>query len=198
MVSSLHLGTTLIPLPGGRGRLRQLILYVAQKCEGADRFGKVKLNKIIWKADFNSFAARRVPVTGREYVRQEYGPVPKEMTRLHTEMLQEGAARVERKLFGKDPKTGKDIVEHRTFAQDTPDTSLFTPEDLSFVDAAISYYWEMTGVETSDESHGFAWKTRSNGDPMPYELAWLSDRPLGPKQTARLIALIVERNTNTI
>ena len=49
-------------------------------------------------------------------------------------MLKEGAARVERKVFGKD-EAGKPIVEHRTIAQDEPNMSLFTLEDVSFVDA---------------------------------------------------------------
>jgi hypothetical protein len=174
-----------------------MILYVAQKCETAPRFGAIKLNKIIWKADFDSFAARGLPVTGREYKRQKYGPVPSEIGHLHTEMLKEGAVRVKREYFGKD-EAGKDVEERRTIAQDAPDLSLFTAEDIAFVDASISHYWEMTGTESSDESHGVAWKTRANGDPMPYELAWLSDRPLGRAQTARLTALIVERNTNTL
>jgi hypothetical protein len=136
-------------------------------------------------------------VTGREYRRQKLGPVPQEMKPLHTEMLRQGAIRVERKVFGQD-ETGKDIVEFRTVAQDAPDLSLFTTEDISFLDASISHYWETTGTESSDESHGVAWRTRANGDPMPYELAWLSDREPGPVQLARLTALIAERRTNTL
>jgi hypothetical protein len=174
-----------------------MILYVAQKCETSHYFGAIKLNKIIWKADFDSFAARGVPVTGREYRREKYGPVPKEMVPLHTEMLKQGAVRIVRTEFGKD-ETGKPIIEHRTVAQDEPNMSLFTPEDVSFVDKSISHYWEKSGTESSDESHGVAWRTRSNGDPMPYELAWLSDQPLGRVQAERLTALIVERNTNTL
>src|ERR1700727_1161546 len=102
MPTPRHLGTTVIRLPGEMGRLRQMILYVAQRCESAEYFGAIKLNKIIWKADFDSFAGRGVPVTGREYRRQKLGPVPKEMARIHTEMLKQGAVRVKRKVFGKD------------------------------------------------------------------------------------------------
>jgi hypothetical protein len=32
--------------------MREMVLYVSQKNEDTDRFGLVKLNKIIWKADF--------------------------------------------------------------------------------------------------------------------------------------------------
>jgi Protein of unknown function (DUF4065) len=188
MPSPRHLGTVTVRLPGERSRLRQMILYVARKCREAEFFGAIKLNKIIWKADFDSFAARGIPVTGREYRRHKLGPVPREMKRVHTDMLSEGAIRVERRKVG-------DYIEFRTIAQDEPDMSWFTPEDMSFVDASISHYWEMTGTESSDESHGVAWKTRSNGEPMPYELSWLSDRPLGPAQTRRLKDMMARRRT---
>ncbi|MSO99576.1 MAG: DUF4065 domain-containing protein [Acetobacteraceae bacterium] len=187
-----HLGTITVRLPGEMSRLRHMILYVARRCYSAKYFGAIKLNKIIWKADFDAFAARGVPVTGREYRRQKLGPVLREMKRLHTEMLIEGAIRVERREFGED------IVEFRTVAQDEPNLSLFTTEDLSFVDEAISHYWEMTGQESSDGSHGVAWRTRANGDPMPYELSLLSDRGLGAAQEKRLTDMIARRRTQTL
>ncbi len=184
-----HLGTLTVRLPGETSRLRNLILYVSRRCYPCEFFGAIKLNKIIWKADFDSFAARGIPVTGREYRRQKLGPVLREMKRLHTEMLSEGAIRVERREFGDD------IVEFRTVAQDEPDLSWFNQQDMEFVEASISHYWDMTGTESSDESHGVAWKTHANGDPMPYELSLLSDRPLRPSQQKRLAALISRRRT---
>jgi hypothetical protein len=179
--------TMIVPMAGGQSRLRQLILYVSSKCEGARYFGAVKLNKIIWKADFDSFAARKWPITGREYRRQQFGPALREMLPVHREMLRDGAIRAERRDFGDG------IVEHRTIAIDQPDTSQFSAEDLSFVDAAIRHYWDMTGTETSDESYGFAWKTRNNGDPMPYELAFLSDEPLDSAHLRRIEDLIYDK-----
>lgn len=159
---------------------------------GSRYFGLVKLNKIIWKADFDSFAARGVPITGREYRRQIYGPVPREMKPLHDEMLREGAIRIERRVYSDD------VVEHRTVPQDIPDLSFFTDEDMTFIDASISHYWKMTGEETSDESHGIAWKTRRNGDPMPYESAILSNLELGPSQRRRIEEMIRQRQLMTI
>jgi len=179
--------TVTVPLSGGQSRLRQLILYVASKCEGAKYFGAVKLNKIIWKADFDAFAARKVPVTGREYRRQQFGPALREMLPVHREMLKDGAIRVERRDFGDD------IVEHRTIAIDQPNTTLLSADDLAFVDAAMRHYWDMTGTETSDESHGIAWKTRKNGSSMPYELAFISDEPLDASHLQRVEDLIYER-----
>jgi hypothetical protein len=183
--------TVSVDLPGGQNRVRQLVLYVAEKCQGARYFGSIKLNKIIWKADFDSFAERGQPVTGREYRRQKYGPVLREMKPLHDDLLKDGLIRIEPRDFGDD------IVERRTVALTSADLSMFSEIDISYVDRSIAHYWEKTGMEASDESHGVAWRTRANGDAMPYESSLLSDRPLLPKQMERLIALARRRELTT-
>ncbi len=179
--------TLVVPLPGQQSRVRQLILYVAQRCEGAKYFGAIKLNKIIWKADFDSYAKRMIPVTGREYRRRKFGPALREMPPIYREMIQDGAIKVERRDFGDG------IVEQRTIAVDKPDLRLFSDDDLTYVDRAIQHYWDKTGMETSDESHGVAWRTRKDNDPMPYELAFLSDEPLDLDHLMRIEGLIRDK-----
>ena len=172
-----------VELPGGQLRLREMILYVSMRCADARRFGKVKLNKILWKSDFDAFAARRVPVTGRAYQRLQWGPAAVEMPPLYGEMLQDGLIHVER------IDLGDNFVEQRTIPDAEPELKLFSANDLFYVDSAIEYFWEKTGREASDDSHGVAWQSREDGDPMPYELAFLSDRRLGEAQGARLLEL---------
>ena len=179
--------TVRVELSGGQQRLKQIILYVAERCSSARFFGAIKLNKIIWRADFVSFAKRHVPVTGREYCCQKFGPALKEMLPVYREMLASGAIVVERRDYGDG------IVEHRTIGLDRPIVNLFSQENLSFVDEAISHYWGMTRMETSDESHGMAWKTQANSDQMPYELAFLSDEPLSTTQRSHVESLIYSK-----
>lgn len=181
-----------IDLPGGQDRLREMILYVAQQCASAERFGAIKLNKILWKADFDAFASRGVPITGREYQRLPLGPAPREMPRVYNDMLRDGLIRVENIDFGVN-EAGENIVEHRTIALMEPNLNRFDEDDLRFVKAAIAYYWEMNGTETSDDSHGAAWRTHTNGTLLPYELARLSDKPLSRRMRERIVARALER-----
>ena len=176
-----------VDLPGGQNRLKQMILYVSERNVEATRFGLIKLNKIIWKADFDAFAERGVPVTGRAYKRQKYGPVANEMPPVHSEMLRDGYISIKRVDFGEG------VIEKRTIAQCAPQTAMFSAEDLRFVNASIVYYWHKTGEEASDDSHGVAWSTRRNGEPMPYESAYLSDLELGPSQRLRLEDRMLEQ-----
>lgn len=169
-----------VDLPGGQKRLRAMILYASIESSDAERLGRIKLNKILWKSDFDAYAARGVPVTGCAYQRLRLGPAPKAMKPLYSDMLQEGLIREDLRDFGDD------IVERRPVALVKPDLQYFTEEDLSFVQRSIRYYWDLTGMETSDDSHGIAWLTRADKEPMPYESALLSARSPGPAQLQRL------------
>jgi hypothetical protein len=157
-----------------------------------ERFGLIKLNKILWKADFAAFAARSVPVTGRAYQRLPLGPAPIEMAPLLAEMEQDGLIRFEFIHFGVAPD-GQEIIEKRPIALVEPNLRWFSPDDMSFVDEAIDYYWGMTGMETSDDSHGVAWRSRNNFDPMPYESAFLSEEKIHHDQLTRILELARER-----
>ncbi len=161
-----------VHLAGGQQRLAEAILYVSDRCKDAPRFGLTKLNKTIWRADFNAFAARKVPVTGRAYQKLEHGPAPVEMRPLLREMEQDGIIEIDRVDLG----DGK--VEQRVFAMTPANYRFFSASDIEFLDAAIQYYWDKSGEQASEDSHDMAWKTRKVGDEMPYELAFLSDEPL--------------------
>jgi hypothetical protein len=56
-----------VHLPGGQKRLREMILYISNRCNDAPRWGKSKLNKILWRAGSHAFLNRGDPVTGRPY-----------------------------------------------------------------------------------------------------------------------------------
>ena len=175
-----------VDLPGGQVRLREAALYVMKKCESLDHFGLTKLNKILWRADFEAFAARRVPVTGRQYQRLRNGPAPVEMKPLLDEMERNEHIRIEYRPAGYH-------TEQRPMALVEPTMRYFSPDDISYLDAAIEGFERHTGTEVSEASHRVAWKTRSNGDPMPYNLALLSDEKLGERETEYFLTLGAER-----
>lgn len=186
-----------VTLPGDQARLRELILYVAKRSSSMTRFGLIKLNKIIWRADFTAFLERQVPVTGRAYQRLRLGPAPVEMPPILGEMQQDGDLQFNFLVLGQDSE-GRDIVEKRPIALREPDLRWFSADDMQFVDRAIEHYRPMTGMEASDDSHGPAWSTREDSDPMPYEAALFSIRALGAEQLDRIKSLAIERGWKSL
>jgi hypothetical protein len=78
-----------VDLSGGQRRLKEAILYVAQRGQQMAFFGRIKLNKILWRADFKSFYERRQPVTGRTYQKLEFGPALVEMWPVMNDLLRD-------------------------------------------------------------------------------------------------------------
>jgi len=149
--------TAKVDLPGGQDRLRQIILYVSLRCDNSERFGRIKLNKIIWKADFDAFAKRRMPVTGRTYQRLELGPAPKEMKPILDEMEKLGSIDYRITDFGDN------IIEYRPIAKIPPNLSYFSRDDLDFVDLSINYYWIKRGMRPATIREVSSWRTKSTG-----------------------------------
>ena len=87
----------------------------------------------------------------------------------------------------RDTDFGNKVIEKRPVAIVAPTMKFFSEDDIDFVDQAILCYWDKTGKETSDDLHGVAWRTRENGDAMPYELAYLSDERLDGKTAKRAL-----------
>lgn len=166
-------------LPGGEGRLREMVLYVCERCAEAKRFGKVKLNKILWRADFTAFAERGLPVTGRSYIKLAAGPAPAEMPPMLAEMESKGLIVFERR------ELSNDYVEERPRALVEPSLRLFSPDDLRFIDSAISFYWNKSATQASELSHRIMWRSRSFEDPIPYEAVYLSDEKLSEADKIR-------------
>jgi hypothetical protein len=174
-----HRLTYEVHLAGERNRLVDLILYVSDKYEKAPRWGKTKLNKVLWRADFTSFLERGVPVSGRAYIRLQNGPAPAEMAPVLGTMEAEGLIRFEGRLVGQ-------YREERIVPLARPNMAAFGKDDIRYVNKAIEYYWSLTASESSDDSHGIAWQSRGDGDAMPYELAYLSNKELSPAMLKKL------------
>lgn len=173
-----------INLHGRQRRMKEAILYVSRKAADQKFFGLVKLNKILWRADFRAFRERGLPVTGRQYQRQAQGPVAVDMPPLLGEMLRENI------LVWADTDVPR---ERRPSANADPNLSFFSPDDIRYLDEAIEYYRNLSATDASDDSHGVAWKVRNDGDPMPYEASLLQDAPLPKSMLNRLSVIGRER-----
>lgn len=173
-----------VSLQGGQDRMKEAILYVCQKAADFSYFGLVKLNKILWRADFRSYKDRQIPVTGRQYQRQPQGPVTVDMPPLLNDLLGAG-------LLGWAETSVPN--EKRPMANAKPVMRWFSPDDVGYLDEAIAHYKHMTATDASIQSHGVAWEVRENGDPMPYEASLLSNDRLPPEVEGKLMSMAASK-----
>jgi Protein of unknown function (DUF4065) len=168
-----------------RAKFKALVHYVIWKAGRSDRFGATKLNKVLWFADARAFVLTGKPITGATYIREKWGPVPKQIMPVRAELEQEGAIKITHSRSGGDHTKFTAII--------TPITTLLTDGDLATVDYWINHIdKDHTAKSISDESHDYAWEIAKRGEELPLfallanrirdpndeELAWAKSRAL--------------------
>jgi len=152
----------------GNERLRELILYISQKCADDPTFGATKLNKILFYSDFYSYFRFGQPVAGLEYQRLPNGPAPKQLVPVRQEMIADGDVAIQKITF-------KNKQQHRCIPLRDPDLSKFSGRDIALIDEQIEDLWGKRASEVSDESHQRAWRIAKDRESIPYQAIYLSD-----------------------
>lgn len=153
-------------------KFQEPIFYIAQKSEADPNFGIIKLNKILYYADFNAFRLLGKSITGAEYRKLTEGPAPAEMPPTRRAMLDQGLIKIKSRNYF-------NTVKQRTIALRKPNTSLFAPEELLVADEAIWALKDMSESQAAALSREeIGWKAARHGETIPYQTAWLSADPL--------------------
>jgi antitoxin SocA-like protein len=155
-------------------KLKELILYIADRME-RDRHvgrGRIKLAKLLWRADFSAFWNLGAPITEARYHADRYGPSPVDELLVTRDL--ETAGRFE---WRNDWDRQQIPV-----ALDTADLKVFTAEQIALVDDQIDQYRHVTGTVMVNEAHEFpgwklAWREGAGmRSPVPFESVFWDDR----------------------
>jgi hypothetical protein len=151
-------------------KLRELILYIADLCVQDSRFGAIKLNKLLFYADFLAYQRFGHSITGQDYQALPQGPAPRRLKPVVERMKRAGDLQIEsRRLFRR--------IQLRPIAQRGPDLSKFSSDELALVREVIQRFWKMNATQISDESHLFlGWKLADERETIPYSTVLIGNR----------------------
>lgn len=168
-------------------KFRELLLYIAEQCADDPTFGSVKLNKILFYADFAAYRQLRRPITGATYRKLSEGPAPKELLPSRHHLVDAGRLAIEsRSYFGHMQKRPVAL------SVDDADVSVFSESELEIVDETIAFFRGKSAREVSDYSHREpGWILAQDYEEIPYQTAHLSAEPVD--QETQLHALEVAR-----
>ena len=149
-------------------RLREMILYIAHKCGDNSRFGAIKLNKVLFYADFYAYALTGRPITGSQYMRLQHGPVPARLLPVRNDMVTSGDIKVVHdQHFG--------FRQTRIVPLRPPQLDIFSATEVTIVNDVIDHLWEKSATQVSEESHLKPWQIAGHRGLIPYEAVFLSD-----------------------
>ncbi len=160
-------------------KLKELILYVCQKCADDPKFGSVKLNKHLFFSDFFAYANLGTGITNVEYQKLKAGPAPKRLLPIRNEMIASG------ELGLQEVRIAPGFTQKRPVALRNPDLSLFTADEIALVDEVLSVFHEDNAKQISDASHMIGWKAAKEGEIIPYSTIFISNSPLTENEQQR-------------
>lgn len=159
----------------------EMILFISARSEGDERFGAVKLNKILFFADFAAYLLYGQSITGQEYQRLPNGPAPRRLVPVRDALIAMGELAM-RKVEYFNQK------QNRTFALREADLRAFSAEQIALVTEVIENNWECNATEMSYRSHKFhGWEDASHNKTIPYEMVLLSTRAPSESETQRCL-----------
>lgn len=166
------------------GKLCELVLHIARQSEEDVFFGAVKLNKLLFFADFLAYRAYGQPITGAEYQKLEHGLAPRQLKPL--------LRRMERKkmIAFRETELGG-YTQKRILALREPNLTKFSANEIALVDDLLRRCLNRNASEMSALSHRFrGWQLAELGETIPYAVALIGSRE--PTESERKRGLKLE------
>ncbi len=151
------------------GKLKNLILYILEKCGGKPNIGETVLYKLLYNSDFDCFEVTGKPITGMDYVHIQFGPVP--VARQYSNVIKDMIKNDELKIF---TQQYFGLSQKRYVALKNYDTDILNDmREIKVIDEVIACLSDKTATQIEDYVHEDApCKLTDKGQIIPYELVF--------------------------
>ncbi len=145
-------------------KFRQTLLYILSVCGGKAHIGETVLYKLLYFIDFNAFEVLGKPVTGMQYVKMQFGPVPRQVQ--YRAAVQEMVEKNELKIFTQEYYG---MPQKRYVALVDSDIGEFSLRETVVIDRVLQQLADFTARKIADYAHGDApWILAEDGEPIRY------------------------------
>jgi hypothetical protein len=174
---AFHLGVCLMANQDfNRGKFKEMVLYFAMRsAEQQDEgFGMVKLNKLLFRSDFEAYRTLGCPISGEIYERQEFGPVARDLPIVLDELASSGRLTWENVPAG--PHT-RNVPRVPGRDEAVPDRRAFSKEELEVMERVLLELATYGGKAVSEWSHeqSAGWNLAAeDGNAIDYRTAFIS------------------------
>jgi hypothetical protein len=163
-------------------RFENLVLYLASRSTDDEGYGKVKLNKLLFRADFEAFRLLGASITGEEYKRQEHGPVAAHLPSLLRRFEERGVLTVDEIPAGPYVRLVPVLGEGHA-----PNPEVFSKEEREIIERALDELRLHGAKSVSKWSHeeSVGWRLTETDKVIAYETSVIASEPAPEKTLAR-------------
>jgi uncharacterized phage-associated protein len=144
-------------------KFKQVLLYVLGKTAGKPNIGMTALYKLLYFIDFDYYEKYEEQLMGLTYIKNHYGPTPREFVKVVEQMKkEEDIEEVKSSYFTYEQKKFLPIKE--------PDLKVLSAQEVSMIDSVLARYGDMTATQLTSLSHeDTPWMAAENGEDIDYE-----------------------------
>ncbi len=152
-------------------KLKNVVLYILERCAGKPNVGETVLYKLLYFSDFDNYEQYEEHLTGSEYRKLPFGPVPQKLDHLISRMMVNGQLKRIKTEFHGFPQT-------RYIPLEKPDLTRISAAEKSVIDRVIDRFSDWSASAFSEYSHrDMPWKASEEGEIIDYELVFYRKPP---------------------
>ena len=152
-------------------RFRNFLLYILERCSGKPNVGETVLYKLLYLSDFNYYEIYEEHLTGAQYRKLPYGPVPQSIEKIIERMKNNGELERIKTEYHGYPQT-------RYIPLAKADLRKMTAAEKDVIDKVIDHFSDWSASAISDYSHrDLPWRATVEGDIIDYELSFYREAP---------------------
>ncbi len=152
-------------------KFKEVLLYILNKVGSKPNIGESVLYKLLYFIDFNFYEKYEEQLMGATYIKNNYGPTPKEFIKIVEEMeKKEELEKIKTKYYQYPQRKYLPLRE--------PDLTIFNAIELKIIDEVLDKLSDMTAAQISEYSHNdVPWLTTDEGDIIDYESVFYRTAP---------------------
>jgi uncharacterized phage-associated protein len=152
-------------------KFKNVLLYILERCAGKPNVGETVLYKLLYFSDFNYYELYEEHLTGANYRKLPYGPVPQQLDTIIGQMIEKGQLQRVKTEYHGYPQT-------RYLPLEKADLTELRASEKEIIDRVIEQMSDWSAAAISNYSHkDMPWLASKEGEEINYELAFYRDTP---------------------
>ncbi len=153
------------------GKFKDILLYILEKCAGKPNVGETVLYKLLYFSDFNYYEIYEEHLSGAEYRKLPYGPVPQKLNIIINQMIENKKIKRFKTDYHSYPQT-------RYIPLVKPNLANLKASEKEVIDKVIDQFSDWSASAISDYSHkDMPWLASKDSETIDYELAFYREAP---------------------
>ncbi len=150
-----------------RDKFKSLVHYVCFQAPNQNKLGAVKLNKILFYSEMQSYQRSGQPIAGEKYVKRQYGPTSYHIPDILKELETDGLIAIS--------KDGSKVYANQTtptklyYSLKRPNLDAFSADEIAIIDEVVDAICNRhTAASICKASHNVILESAEDGEEIPY------------------------------